>query len=104
MVERVDLPADRDRDHLTRERHREHPEPEQAEVAEPQGRWKARHEAAQARSSNVPGLRVLILTASVGEGHDLPAQLLAGQIRADRPKRRSGPRPALLSSSFGKPE
>jgi UDP-N-acetylglucosamine:LPS N-acetylglucosamine transferase len=29
-------------------------------------------------------LRVLILTASVGEGHDLPAQLLADQIRADR--------------------
>jgi UDP-N-acetylglucosamine:LPS N-acetylglucosamine transferase len=27
----------------------------------------------------------LILTASVGEGHDLPAQLLAEQIRADRP-------------------
>ncbi|HEV7133117.1 MAG TPA: glycosyltransferase [Gaiellaceae bacterium] len=29
--------------------------------------------------------RVLILTASVGEGHDLPARTLAAQIRAERP-------------------
>ena len=36
-------------------------------------------------SSNLRALRVLILTASVGEGHDLPAQLLAEQIRANRP-------------------
>jgi UDP-N-acetylglucosamine:LPS N-acetylglucosamine transferase len=29
--------------------------------------------------------RVLILTASVGEGHDLPARTLADQLRAERP-------------------
>jgi processive 1,2-diacylglycerol beta-glucosyltransferase len=29
--------------------------------------------------------RVLILTASVGEGHDLPARTLAAQLRAERP-------------------
>ena len=29
--------------------------------------------------------RVLILTASVGEGHDLPARTLAEQIRSERP-------------------
>ena len=27
--------------------------------------------------------RVLILTASVGEGHDLPARVLAAQLRAE---------------------
>ncbi|HEX6490540.1 MAG TPA: glycosyltransferase [Gaiellaceae bacterium] len=31
-------------------------------------------------------LRVLILTASVGEGHDLPARTLAAQIRQERPE------------------
>jgi processive 1,2-diacylglycerol beta-glucosyltransferase len=31
------------------------------------------------------GSRVLILTASVGEGHDLPARTLAAQLRAERP-------------------
>jgi processive 1,2-diacylglycerol beta-glucosyltransferase len=30
-------------------------------------------------------VRVLILTASVGEGHDLPARTLAAQLRAERP-------------------
>jgi processive 1,2-diacylglycerol beta-glucosyltransferase len=30
-------------------------------------------------------LRVLILTASVGEGHDLPARTLAAQLRAEQP-------------------
>ena len=29
--------------------------------------------------------RVLILTASVGEGHDLPARTLAAQLREERP-------------------
>ena len=29
--------------------------------------------------------RVLILTASVGEGHDLPARTLADQLREERP-------------------
>jgi processive 1,2-diacylglycerol beta-glucosyltransferase len=29
--------------------------------------------------------RILILTASVGEGHDLPARTLAAQLRAERP-------------------
>src|SRR2546423_8752867 len=29
--------------------------------------------------------RVLILTASIGEGHDLPARMLADQIRAESP-------------------
>ena len=29
--------------------------------------------------------RVLILTASVGEGHDLPARTLAAQLRRERP-------------------
>ena len=29
--------------------------------------------------------RVLILTASVGEGHDLPARTLADQLRQERP-------------------
>src|ERR1700693_5801630 len=29
--------------------------------------------------------RVLILTASVGEGHDLPARTLAEQLRRERP-------------------
>ena len=29
--------------------------------------------------------RVLILTASVGEGHDLPARMLAAQLRRERP-------------------
>jgi UDP-N-acetylglucosamine:LPS N-acetylglucosamine transferase len=33
----------------------------------------------------VPPPRVLILTASVGEGHDLPARTLAAQLRAERP-------------------
>jgi processive 1,2-diacylglycerol beta-glucosyltransferase len=33
----------------------------------------------------VSGLRVLIFTASVGEGHDLPARTLAAQLRAERP-------------------
>jgi len=31
------------------------------------------------------GPRVLILTASVGEGHDLPARMLARQLEAERP-------------------
>lgn len=30
-------------------------------------------------------MRVLILTASVGEGHDLPARMLAAQLRAESP-------------------
>ena len=30
-------------------------------------------------------VRVLILTASIGEGHDLPARTLAAQLRAERP-------------------
>ncbi len=30
-------------------------------------------------------MRVLILTASIGEGHDLPARTLAAQLRAERP-------------------
>ena len=29
--------------------------------------------------------RVLILTASVGEGHDLPARMLAAQLEAEQP-------------------
>ncbi|MGZ4412656.1 MAG: MGDG synthase family glycosyltransferase, partial [Gaiellaceae bacterium] len=30
--------------------------------------------------------RILILTASVGEGHDLPARMLAAQLRRERPE------------------
>src|SRR3989442_1535060 len=37
------------------------------------------------RFSALP-FRVLILTASVGEGHDLPARTLAAQLRAERPE------------------
>jgi processive 1,2-diacylglycerol beta-glucosyltransferase len=33
----------------------------------------------------IPPPRVLILTASVGEGHDLPARTLAAQLQAERP-------------------
>jgi processive 1,2-diacylglycerol beta-glucosyltransferase len=32
-----------------------------------------------------PAPRVLILSASIGEGHDLPARVLAGEVRARRP-------------------
>jgi processive 1,2-diacylglycerol beta-glucosyltransferase len=35
--------------------------------------------------SPAPRLRVLILTASVGEGHDLPARTLAAQLRDEAP-------------------
>jgi processive 1,2-diacylglycerol beta-glucosyltransferase len=34
---------------------------------------------------DLPPTRVLILTASVGEGHDLPARTLADQLRAESP-------------------
>jgi processive 1,2-diacylglycerol beta-glucosyltransferase len=33
----------------------------------------------------VPGPRVLIVTATIGEGHDLPARVLAAGIREERP-------------------
>jgi UDP-N-acetylglucosamine:LPS N-acetylglucosamine transferase len=42
----------------------------------------------------------LILTASVGEGHDLPAQLLADQIRIDRPDVEVHIEDALLSMGW----
>src|SRR3954469_20444147 len=36
-------------------------------------------------SRPVPGPRVLIVTAAIGEGHDLPARVLAQGIRDERP-------------------
>ncbi len=50
------------------------------------------------RSETVPlAPRVLILTASVGEGHDLPARTLAEQIRNERPDAEVITRDALES-------
>ena len=36
-------------------------------------------------SADAPGRRVLILTADIGEGHDLPARVIAARTRAENP-------------------
>ena len=41
--------------------------------------------AVTVRETSKRGPRVLIFTASIGEGHDLPARTLAAQLRAERP-------------------